>query len=221
MLNCLRLYSNRVSELCAALSQKIGSALNAGVMTQGLLLWLAMDQGLAAQMMQMMTGGVVAQSISVAAELGIADQLAGGEKSSSQLAALVRADEQKIHRLLRFLASVGIFASNGDGAWRLTPLARLLLHDDPQSVRAGARMLGRMSASYPYMTENVRTGKCAYRLAFGKPIFEDLSAKPDDAAIFDAAMNSFHGGETELSWTPTAIRGSGFWRTSAAGPALP
>ena len=58
-------------------------------------------------------------------------------------------------------------------------------------------MLGRMSASYPYMTENVRTGKCAYRLAFGKPIFEDLSAKPDDAAIFDAAMNSFHGGETE------------------------
>jgi O-methyltransferase domain len=43
----------------------------------------------------------------------------------------------------------------------------------------------------------VRTGACAYGLAFGKPIFEDLGGKPEDAAIFDAAMNSFHGGETD------------------------
>jgi hypothetical protein len=157
-----------------------------------------MDQNLAEQMMRMMSGGVVAQSISVAAELGIADQLASGEKSSSQLAALLNADEQKLHRLLRFLASVGIFQQvNTDGAWHLTPLAGFLLNDGPYSVRAGARMLGRMSATYPHMTENVLTGKCAYNLAFGRPIFEDLLGKPEDATIFDAAMNSFHGGETE------------------------
>jgi hypothetical protein len=153
---------------------------------------------LAEQMMRMMTGGVVAQSISVAAELGIADQLARGEKSSSQLAALLNADQQKLHRLLRFLASVGIFQQvNTDGAWHMTPLAGFLLNDAPYSVRAGARMLGRMSATYPHMTENVLTGKCAYNLAFGRSIFEDLLSKPEDAAIFDAAMNSFHGGETE------------------------
>jgi len=156
-----------------------------------------MDQNLAEQMMRMMTGGVVAQSISVAAELGIADQLAGGGKSSAQLAALLKADEEKLRRLLRFLASLGIFQANKDGAWSLTPLAGLLLTDAPYSVRAGARMLGRMSATYPHMTENVRTGKCAYNLTFGKPIFEDLLSKPEEATIFDAAMNSFHGGETE------------------------
>ena len=158
---------------------------------------LAMDQNLAEEMMRMMTGGVVAQSISVAAELGIADQLRSGDKSSSHLAALLNADEQKLHRLLRFLASVGIFQVNTEGAWHLTPLAGFLLSDAPYSVRAGARMLGRMSATYPHMTENVRTGKCAYNLAFGRPIFEDLLGKPEDAIIFDAAMNSFHGGETE------------------------
>jgi hypothetical protein len=108
---------------------------------------LAMDQNLAEQMMRMMTGGVVAQSISVAAELGIADQLRSGEKSSSHLAALLNADEQKLHRLLRFLASV--IQVNTDGAWHLTPLAGFLLSDAPYSVRAGARMLGRMSATYP------------------------------------------------------------------------
>jgi hypothetical protein len=156
-----------------------------------------MDQNLAEQMMRMMTSGVVAQSIAVAAELGVADQLASGEKNSSQLAALVCADEQKLHRLLRFLASVGIVQAGTDGAWRLTPLAEFLLNDAGSSVRAGARMLGRMSATYPHMTENVRTGRCAYDLAFGRPIFEDLLHKPEDATIFDAAMNSFHGGETE------------------------
>ena len=81
---------------------------------------LAMDQNLAEEMMRMMTGGVVAQSISVAAELGIADQLRSGDKSSSHLAALLNADEQKLHRLLRFLASVGIFQVNTEGAWHLT-----------------------------------------------------------------------------------------------------
>ncbi len=156
-----------------------------------------MEQNPAEQMMRMMTGGVVAQTISVAAELGIADQLARGGKSSSQLAALLNADEQKLHRLLRFLSSVGIFQLDTDGVWQLTPLAGLLLNDAPYSVRAGARMLGRMSATYPHMTENVRTGKCAYNLAFGKPVFEDLLDKPEEATIFDAAMNSFHGGETE------------------------
>ena len=155
-----------------------------------------MDQNSALQMMQMMTGGIVAQSISVAAELGIADQLAGGGKSSSQLAALVNADEQKLRRLLRFLASVGIFQLDSAEEWQLTPLAGLLRSDAPQSVRAGARMFGRISAAFPHMTENVRTGKCAYSLEFGKPIFEDLLDRPEDAAIFDAAMNSFHGGET-------------------------
>jgi precorrin-6B methylase 2 len=156
-----------------------------------------MEQNPAAQMMRMMTGGVVAQTISVAAEIGIADQLARGGKSSSQLAALLNADERKLHRLLRFLSSEGIFQLDTDGVWQLTPLARLLLNDAPYSVRAGARLLGRMSATYPHMTETVRTGKCAYDLAFGKPIFEDLLDKPEDATIFDAAMNSFHGGETE------------------------
>jgi hypothetical protein len=58
-------------------------------------------------------------------------------------------------------------------------------------------MFGRMSAVWPRLEENVRTGHCAYQLAFGRPIFEDLAHKPEDAAIFDAAMTSFHGGETD------------------------
>ena len=157
----------------------------------------AMDPMLVEKMMQMIRGGVVAQTVSTAAELGVADHLTAGGKSTGELATLVGANEEMLHRLLRFLASEGVFQLDSAGLWQLTPMAGLLRSDALHSARAGARMLGRMSATYPYMAENVRTGKCAYSLAFGKPIFEDLMDKPADAAIFDAAMNSFHGGETD------------------------
>jgi O-methyltransferase domain/Dimerisation domain len=149
------------------------------------------------QMLQMMIGGIVAQSISVAAELGIADLLAKSPQTAAQLATATNADPAMLFRLLRFLASLGVFQQGANAEWSLTPLAETLRSEVPGSMRAGARMLGRMSAVTPKLLENVRTGQCAYRLAFGKPIFEDLSGKPEDAAIFDAAMSSFHGPETD------------------------
>lgn len=155
-----------------------------------------MDQELVLQMMQMMMGGVVAQSISAAAELGVADLLHDRRHSTMELAAATGTDADKLHRLLRFLASQGIFEMGADGTWGLTPLASVLRSDVPGSMRAGARMMGRVSAIMPHLLDNVRTGTCAYSLAFGKPIFEDLGGKPEDAAIFDAAMSSFHGPET-------------------------
>lgn len=102
----------------------------------------------------------------------------------------------RLHRLLRFLASLGVF-QEGPHGWSLTPLGELLQSDVPGSIRAGARMMARMSPATTRIIDNVRTGTCAYSLAFGKPVFEDLAGKPEDAAIFDAAMKSFHGGETD------------------------
>jgi len=149
------------------------------------------------QMMQMMTGGMASQSIAVAAELGIADHLSKGAQTAEQLASATQVKSDKLFRLLRFLASLGIFQQHADSTWSSTPLADTLRSDRPGSMRAGARMMGRMSSVTPHMLENVRSGRCAYNLAFGKPIFEDLAQKPEDAAVFDAAMNSFHGPETD------------------------
>ena len=156
-----------------------------------------MNPELSFQMIEMIAGGVVAQSVNVAAEIGIADLLAHGPRTTEQLATAAGVDAEKLFRLLRFLASRDVFQEDAHGAWSLTPLADLLRSDAPHSMRAGARMFGRMSAVWPKLEENVRTGQCAYPLAFGRPIFEDLAHKPEDAAIFDAAMTSFHGGETD------------------------
>lgn len=156
-----------------------------------------MNPELSAQMFEMLTGGLVSQSISVAAEIGLADLLIHGPRTTEQLASEAGVNAEKLGRLLRFLASKGVFHADPQGAWSLTPLADMLRSDAPMSMRAGARMFGRMSTVWPRLEENVRTGQCAYGLAFGRPIFEDLAHKPEDAAIFDAAMTSFHGGETD------------------------
>jgi hypothetical protein len=60
----------------------------------------------------------------------------------------VCADEQKLHRPLRFLARVGIFQAGTGAAWRLTPLAEFLLNDAHSSVRAGTVIMATLNR-YP------------------------------------------------------------------------
>ncbi|MFM7732536.1 MAG: methyltransferase dimerization domain-containing protein [Cyanobium sp.] len=65
---------------------------------------------LADQLLAMASGAWVTQMIHVAAELGLADALAGGEREVAELATACGADPDTLFRLLRGLASLGIFA---------------------------------------------------------------------------------------------------------------
>ena len=58
----------------------------------------------------MVTGFRVSQALSVAADLGLSDQLAGGPRTVADLARAVSADEDTLRRLLRALATVGVYA---------------------------------------------------------------------------------------------------------------
>jgi SAM-dependent methyltransferase len=61
-----------------------------------------------------------------------------------------------------------------------------------------ARIMGRTGPrTSNHLVDAVRSGKNPFETAFGKPLFAYLSEHPDDAQLFDAAMNGFHGGETE------------------------
>src|SRR5688500_6455031 len=91
---------------------------------------------------QRLTSTWVAQALSVVATLGTADALADGPQGVDALAAAADAHAPSLYRLLRALASVGIFAEDEDGRFRLTPLAEPLRSDAPGSVRSFAIMLG-------------------------------------------------------------------------------
>src|SRR4028118_1439454 len=80
----------------------------------------------AGKLLQMIDSFYVSQAISVAAKLGIADLLKDGAKSTDELANSTDVNAQYLYRLLRALASVGIFAEVDNCYFELTPMAKLL-----------------------------------------------------------------------------------------------
>ncbi len=156
-----------------------------------------MDAG--QQLGQMISGYWVSQAIFVAAKLELADKLASGPKTAAELARVTNTHGDSLFRLLRALASVGIFQQNEAGKFELTPLAERLRRDVPGSQWAMAVMMGEEHyRAYGELMYSVRTGRSAFEHVYGLPVFEYLGTKPQQAVIFDAAMTSIHGPETDL-----------------------
>src|SRR5262249_26030394 len=95
------------------------------------------------KMAELIMGFVRAQTAAVAAELGIADLLAREPMTVDQLAATTRTQAPMLFRLLRYLASIGIFEEDQSHRFGLTPIASLLRSDSPDSMRSMARIMGR------------------------------------------------------------------------------
>lgn len=146
---------------------------------------------------QLASGYWVSQALYVAAKLGIADLLVGGPKTAAELSAECGASASALFRLLRALASMGIFAEREDQRFELTPLAQPLRTDAAESKRAMILMTGEEQyRAWGELLYSVTTGKKGFDRVFGQPIFEYLAERPEQAALFDAAMVSIHGRET-------------------------
>ena len=94
------------------------------------------------QLGQMISSYWISQAIYVAAKLELADKLAAGPKTSSELARATNTHADSLFRLLRALASVGIFRQNEAEQFELTPLAERLRQNAPGSQWAMAIMMG-------------------------------------------------------------------------------
>jgi hypothetical protein len=149
------------------------------------------------QLDQMITGYWISQAIYAAAKFGIADHLKDGPKTAAELANASSTNADALYRLLRALASVGIFAEDESRRFSLTTLAEPLRSDVPGSKRALALMSGdEQFRTWAEIDYSVRTGKIAFDKVFGEPIFDFLGKHPEKARIFDAAMVGIHGRES-------------------------
>src|SRR6266446_5951891 len=84
----------------------------------------------------------IVQSIHVVARLGIADVLATEPWSADEFAEATHVHAPSLKRVLRALATVGVFAEEPDGRFRHTDLSETLRTDHPHSIRPWALMLG-------------------------------------------------------------------------------
>jgi O-methyltransferase domain len=83
------------------------------------------------QLIQMPTSCWIFQIVSTAANVCIADHLAGGPKSASEIAEAVRCNPRALHRFMRALANFGIVKSAGNQKFALTPLGEALKSGAP------------------------------------------------------------------------------------------
>lgn len=141
----------------------------------------------------------VSQTIHVAATLGIADLLDNGPSSIDDLAEATGTHAPALYRLLRALASVGVFAEDSDGRFGMTPLAEYLRSDISGSVRAFATYIGRPRTwcTWSYLLDSVRTGEPAYPKLHGMSAWDHLAAHPEEGAIFNAMMTSMSAAVVE------------------------
>ncbi len=146
----------------------------------------------AATLLHLMTGYRAMQALYVAARLGIADLLKDGARGSEELARATGADARALHRLLRALASLGVFGEDADGRFTPSELGALLRSDVPGSLRAAAIFFGdeRNWHAWGKLERSVMSGE-PVRGPRGTQVFLEESARdPEGAALFNAAMTS-------------------------------
>jgi hypothetical protein len=142
------------------------------------------------QLSSMITGFRLSAALGVAAELGISDLLADGPRSLSELAAAASADEDTLHRLLRALATVGVYDEPEPGRWANTELGEGLRSDVAGTLRPLARTLSSPAlwAAYGHLGHSVRTGENAFEARHGVDVWTHRRAHPEENAVFNDNM---------------------------------
>ena len=142
---------------------------------------------------QLIFGHRLTKLILTAVELGLADHLAGGPQTSTQLARLVQADERALYRLLRALASIGILTEVGQDRFALTALGDGLRTDAPSGMRHWALFEGSdyYQQAWADLTHAIRTGETAFDHALGMDFYRYMAQYPDAGRSFNEAMIDF------------------------------
>jgi SAM-dependent methyltransferase len=140
----------------------------------------------------MVSGKWISQAVGTVVEVGVPDQLAKGARQCSDIAREAGVSEDGLYRLLRALASLGLFAESADRRFKLTSMGQLLRSDHPESLAGYARFTAHDITWRPWghLGYSVKTGMPAFDHVFSTSIFEHFSRNPEAAAVFDDAMTS-------------------------------
>jgi hypothetical protein len=146
-----------------------------------------------ALLVQLATGTWISQCVHVVAKLGIADLVKDGPQTLAALAQATQTRPERLYRVLRATASLGLFRELSDQQFALTPMAYFLRRDVPESLRDAIIMFGEKFHFLPFgsLLESLSQDKPAFDINFGMPVFDYLAQHPSDAAVFNAAMASF------------------------------
>jgi orsellinic acid C2-O-methyltransferase len=145
--------------------------------------------GPAPALIALIQGAALAQAVCVAADLRIADLMAGGCTTADELAQAIGSHPPSLHRLLRALTSLGLCDEDQAGSFALTPMGSLLRSDTSDSLRSWLLWFGKYQwPVWGRLLHSVRTGESARMLVTGAEGFSLLQNDPEAAALFNDTM---------------------------------
>jgi SAM-dependent methyltransferase len=147
----------------------------------------------AAHLIEQSLGHLYSAALRTAVLHHLADHVAGGPRTASELARRTGTDAGALRRTLRYLATRGVFREDDNGAFHLTPAGQFLRTGVPGSLRDAVLMLTDdiFVRSSGALDETVRTGVPAFPKVFGAPFFEYLQGDDATRALFDTGMAAF------------------------------
>ena len=140
---------------------------------------------------QIAWGYVGSSALHAALELGLPDRLTAGPKPVAELARETGTNEDALYRVLRVLASFGMFEEQAPRTFAAnlpaqllraqpgTPRDILYFLTEPHHFRIHAELL-----------HTLRTGQPAVEKVMGKPVFEVFASDPAFGKVFNDAMTS-------------------------------
>jgi hypothetical protein len=127
-------------------------------------------------------GALSTRALALVADLGVAQALKAGPRHVDELAQEVAADPDVLRRLLRALASEGVFAEQEPGVFRNTEASELLR----DGWGAFAHLFGGVWLRAAGALDS--SGQPSFPGAFGTDFWSWLAGNPDERALFDRAM---------------------------------
>jgi SAM-dependent methyltransferase len=130
-------------------------------------------------------GALSTKALAVVADLAVADVLADRARPVAEVAAEVGADAGVLGRILRALASDGVFAEEAPGVFRNTDASNLLRRG------RGWQEFAHLFGGVFYLaadTLDPTTAEATFDRRFGTDFWSWLAKHPDERAAFDHAM---------------------------------
>lgn len=142
------------------------------------------------RLMQMAGGFMMTAMLYTVTKLHIPDLLKNGPRTTTDLAIQSGSNEDALYRVLRALASSGVFDEVAPRTFALPTGSHALLSGESGSIRDMVLWMGnpfhfKVWSELPY---SVATGKTAVDYIYGKPAFEAINDNPEIAYDFNTAM---------------------------------
>ena len=133
------------------------------------------------------------RALYIGAKLGLADVLGNSKKSTSEIAETLQLDEDHLYRIMRMLASSGIFKETSPRIFKNSKMSNFLRADNPDNVLAMVLMHNSPEMTKPWteaLEESIRDGGIPFEKTNSLDLFEYMNQNKDFDLLFSQAMSS-------------------------------